>query len=703
MAKSKKEKKSVVNEPDSLFSRIDNKIQDSINDSSVWGDKQNKWYKLRMRIKKDKTFPFVGSSNIRMPTGETKIRKQKAALHNSVFGIRPVVQVIPSPSGSMDVAQKIEKFLDHIIMDKIKMDVKSVISIDQTLEKGFYLMKPYWKYETMNRIEEFGLEDLSQEETIAFFSPETPREMLLQFAVEKLEVDMHERVQEDNTKAIEKAIDELLSGKDSVKITLVDVICDYPDVALASPERVYVPSDSGYDPQECSFIVHEFFLPLRTLQQNVYGKGWDESAVNEITEKQGVDTQKLTDVSKDQREGIDRLNNPSKLVKVWEYYGWEDINGDGEDEKALITLAPEFSKTLRKITLPYDSGKFPFVKLFWELTDDRWFAHRGIIEIIEDLIKEIDIQHMQKLDNQTIRNAPMFAYRAGMVNPNLVQFTPGQGIPIHGMNPLGDTLAIMNNSNSNVEFSYDKEEQILEGKVQELIGQVDFTLQSQINRRQPRTLGEVELQSQNQQTVFSLDASLVRNSFEQVFNWVWDLWSQFGEDQYEFAYFGKEGWEKIKLTREETQGKWKITVRGNDQNTNPQVQMQKANMIMQMSTNPMALQTGVINPQNLAEAYKRAYQEMDIPNWETLVNMKPQPPQQPQQPLIVPKFSDLEEGEQAQVLPQFGIQPDVQSMQLKQELEIAKVRHEQQTDEKELQIKEAQVYAQAQKQQSRKS
>lgn len=702
MAKAKRDKKAINNEPDAIFASINGKIQDSISDSTQWATKQNTWHKLRMRIKKEKTFPFVGSSNIRIPTAETKIRKIKAALHNSIFGIRPVVQVIPSPSGSMDVARKIEKFLDHLIVDKMKLNMKSVIALDQSLEKGFELFKPYWKYETMNRIEEFGLEDMSQEEAIAFFSPETPVEMLVTHLVEKLEVDTHERVVEENQKAVEKAIAELKSGKESVKITLVDVLCDYPDVALCSPERVYVPSDSGYDPQECSFLVHEFFLPLRTLKMNVYGKGWDESAVNEISSKKGIDTQKLTDITKDQREGISRLNNPSELVKVWEFYGWEDINGDGEEEKCLVTLAPEFAKTLRKITLPYDNGLFPFVKLFWELTDDRWFAHRGIVEIIEDLIKEIDIQHMQKLDNQTIRNAPMFVYRAGMVNPNLVQFIPNQGIPVHGMNPLSDTLNILNNSNSNVEFSYEKEEQILEGKVQELIGQVDFTLQSQINRRQPRTLGEVELQSQNQQMVFSLDASLCKDAFEKVFNWVWDLWSQFGQDVYEFAYFGKEGWEKIRMTREETQGKWTITVRGNDQNTNPQVRLQKANMIMQMSSNPVALQTGVVTPIHLAEAYKRAYQELDVPNWEMLFDQQPKPQQAPQEPLIVPKFADLEEGEQAQILPQFGIQPDIASMQLKKQQELSELQHEQQYGEKELQLKEAELYARSQERESKR-
>jgi hypothetical protein len=450
-------------------------------------------------------------------------------------------------------------------------------------------------------------------------------------------------------------------------------------------------------------------------------------AVDEIESYKDADITKMTDISKDKREGISRLNNPSELVKVWEFYGWQDINNDGVEEKALITIAPEFSKVLRKITLPYDSGKFPFIKLFYELTDDRWFSHRGIIEIIEDIIKEIDIQHMQKLDQQTIRNAPMFVYRAGMVNPNLVQFIPNQGVPIHGMNPLNDTLQILNNNNPNVEFSYDKEEQILEGKIQELVGQIDFTLQSQINKRQPRTLGEVELQAQSQQTVFSLDSEMVRDSMSELFNWIWDLWCQFGSDEYEFSYFGKEGWEQIRLSREEIQGKWNITIRGNDNNTNPQVRVQKAQTIIQMSANPIAIQMGVVGPMQIMEAYKRAYQEMDIPDYQKLIMEQPQPipppqeQQKPQEPLIVPKFADLEEGEQAQVLQSLGIQPDIESMRLKKMQELAELQHtvklgENQTDlekvrlsfeaaktQREFQLKEAELNARSQERRSKQT
>ena len=680
-----KEKKPVVRNEDSdstILKNIDAMIEESISQTGNWADNQSKWHKLRMRIKKIKTFPFVNCSNIRIPTAEIKLRKLKAALYNVVFGIRPVVQVVPSPSGTVQLARKIEKFLDHLIMDVIKVQKKSIIAIDQELEKGFYLLKPYFKVEIIKRVEDFSLEDLSVQEALWVFSTQTSPEQIKQAIIEKMEVDMSEKVAEENSEAIEKAVVEILSGKDKIKMTLQDVICDYPDVALADPERVYVPSDSGVDPQNCRFIVHEFFLPFDQVKKNAELKNWSKLSIEDIDDLKDVDIDTSTDVDKNLREGIERINNPSNLVMIWEYYGWYDLNDDGVEEKVVITIAPDFDKILRKITLPFNNGKFPFVKLAYEYTDDRWFSHRGIPEILEDIIKEIDTQHMQKIDNQTIRNAPMFTYRAGMVNPNLVKFIPGQGIPVQGMNPLTDTLAILNNNNPNVEFSYEREQMVLETKIEELIGQVDFTLQSMINKRQPRTLGEVQLQQQNMQMVFSLDASMHTEAFADLFNWIWDLWCQYGPEEYEFAYFGKQGWEKLKLNREEIQGHYKITVRGNDQNTNPQVRLQKAQMVMMAALNPIALQTGVIKPWHLAETFDLLYKELDIPESQRLhedpqqlFQMAQQQPPPP--PPVKVGMQDLEDGEKAQVVARLGLKPDMQGRALKSSAIIQEKESEQ--------------------------
>ena len=682
--------------PKDLVSQIRQKIDDSIALTTKWEQDNVKWYRMRYRIKKEKNFPFVGCANIRMPTIETKIRKLKAALVNVVFGIRPIVQAIPSPKGSWETAYKIEKFLDHLIMDVMDVKPKSIIGIDRSLEKGFYLFKPHWRTDIIKRIEEYSIDELSIQEAQQLYSPQTTPEMISKALVEKFDIDLNKKVAQENRAAVEKAVADIEAGKTSIKMDILDVTYDYPDVALCEPERTYVDAEAGYDPQSAECIVHEFELDYHQVKVNGDTRGWDIAEIEDLDatyqrytgdKSKTEENRKQLDTEKDLREGIDRLNKSSK-IKIWEAYGWFKLKENGELIKSVITIAPDFNKILRKISLPFYSGKYPFVKLFYELTDDRWFSHRGIPELIEDIVKEIDIQHCQKLDQQTMRNTPMFTHRAGMVNKNAMQFIFGQSLPVQGMQALDDIIKPLNNSNPSVEFSYEREQMLLETKVEELIGQVDFSLHSMINKRQPRTLGEVELQNQNMQQVFSLDADLFRGSFQQLFNWIWELWCQYGDDEYEFAYFGQDGLEPIKLTKEEIQGKYSIKVRGNDQNTNPQTKIQKAQAVFTTMQNEAAFQMGVIKPHHVAAAYDYMFKALDIPDHQKLhedpqqmfkqfqeAQKQPPPPPPPDTKI---DLDDLTDKEVAQILAKHGIQPDMEGRQLKSGAKIQGKQSEQQ-------------------------
>jgi len=647
---------------ENLFSDIEKQIQESIGNTATWSSNQNKWHKLRMRIKKTKTFPFIGSSNIRMPTVEIKLRKLKAALVNTIFGIRPIVNVVPSPSGDWDTAKKIEKFLDHLIMDVMSFKSKGIIAIDQALEKGFYLLKPFWRIEVVKREEKFDIKKLSIEELVQLFDINTKTEDIIQAIISKVNVDMGDMVAEDNLKVLDFVVKEILSGKDEVEFLVKDIIYDSPDVALVSPERVYVPTESGYDPQEAVSITHEFFLPLHQIKINAEEKGWNPEVIEDISALKGTENNKLTDMQKNTREGIERLNESNSLVRVWETYGWLDIDGNGQKVKAKVTSFPDFRKVARRARMDSFSGEYPFVKLFYELIDDRWFAHRGLGEILEDLVKEIDVQHNMKIDYQTMRNAPTIIYRAGMINPSNVGASPAQAIPVNGLNPLEDTIRVLNTHNPNVEFSYEREQQILQSQIEEMVGQIDFTLQSQINRREPRTLGEVQLQQQNANQVFSLDAAMFIEQFSKLFNMIFNLWSKLGSDEYEFNYFGDstQG-ETIKLTKEEIQGKYTITVRGNDTNTNPQIKMQKAQQILMATTNPIYLQAGLVGPAQMAAGLRRFFKELEVENWEEYINKNPQQQEQSPADRIKMAMADLTESEQAQVLQSIGIYPDLEA------------------------------------------
>jgi hypothetical protein len=405
----------------------------------------------------------------------------------------------------------------------------------------------------------------------------------------------------------------------------------------------------------------------------------DKSAMDDIDFYRDMDLQDERNVNftKDMREGISRINNPSRYVRVIDLYAHYDLDGNGIPEKCHFLLAPDFSVILKKQRLENDSQKFPFVRFATEVTDNRWFSARGYPEHLEDLSKEIDAQHNQKIDSQTIRNAPMFVFRSGIVNPRLVKFIPGQGIPVPGTTPLADAIQPLNNTNQSAEFSYEREELLLKTVIQEYLGQMDYSVQSMINKRQPRTLGEVQMQAQASNMVFSLDASMFANSLGELFNLILEFCQQYMPERVFTIVVGQDGAQLLNLSRDEIQGKFHIFCRGNDINSNPQLREQKALMKVQMLLNPILLQSGVVTPANIFNIVKNYLQSSGELTWQTMIT-PPQPLPPPPPPVKV-GMKDLEDGEKAQVLSRMGIKPDIGGRALKSEAILQEKGVEQET------------------------
>jgi hypothetical protein len=655
---------------DELYNEIADEVTEAKSNTENWKLKHDKFYRLRFRVKKSKTFPFTGCSNLRLPTIETYIRKAKSALIGIYSNIKPRMQVIPQTDQDLNKANKIEKFLDYLADYKMYLLEKLILGCDKMLEKGFFVAKVCWAMKDRTYQEEFNLKDIPMQEAMMLFDTNVPDEAIVQQVVKKLNVDMSETVMEENLQSIQGAVRKIRSGKDNIKVTLKDELYNAPEVYICDPASIYVPADAGIDVQELRWICHEYYEPIEVVKQRAAEGLYDKKVIDDIIDLKDVDDigrdawknqDDISETTKDQREGIDRINNPSHLVKIWEVYKyWNPTEGEPEQKWQFI-LAPEFHKILKKQVHPYDHQKFPFVRFSSETVDDRWFSPRGIPEHLEDLSKEIDAQHNQKLDNQTIRNAPMFKFRSGVVNPKLVKFIPAQGIAVSGMQPLDDSIKLMDNANANVEFSYEREEMLLKTDIQEYLGQVDYSLQSMINKRQPRTLGEVQMQAQNANQVFSLDASMWTMSLSEVFTQMLELCQQYMPERVFALVTGQDDLEPIHMTRDEIQGKYNIVCRGNDTNTNPYVKAQKSQMRVQLLINELMLQTGVITPPNIYNIIKRYLQDDGEIAWKELISM-PQPPQQPQPPpaatLIKPNYDDLTDAEQAQVLVSAGVQPD---------------------------------------------
>lgn len=669
----KKEKEKITKPPSQetidLFEELYSDIESAKDDASTWRDNTDTFYRLRMRFKKTKNFPFAGCSNLRLPTIETYIRKAKAGLLAIYNNIKPRMMVVPQSDGNMEKAQRIEKFLDWVCDTKIHLLEKLAVAVDRMLERGFVLLKVVWRMEDVTKTETIRLDELKPEESSALSDPNVSDDQIIEYVIKKYDIDMSETVADENMENVIKAVNKLRSGEKVVNLEFKDELYNAPDVVVVDPLYAGVPSDSGRDPQSARMIYHEYYEPYNTLKCKARYGILDKEAVDNIDV---IKTTSLKDTyllknTQEAKEGISVEGNPSDSIKVIDLYRYYDLNNDGYEEKCHFLLAPEYKQVLKKQVLENDSQKFPFVRMDTEIIDDRWYSPRGYPQHLEDTSKEIDAQHNQKIDNQTIRNAPMFVFRSGIINPRLVKFIPGQGIPVPGMTPLDDAIKLLDNQNPNIEFSYEREELLLKTVIQEYLGQVDYSTQSMINKRQPRTLGEVQMQAQAANTVFALDAALFTSALSELFTQILDLCQQYMPERVFTLVTGEDGVEPLHLSRDEIQGKYFIICRGNDMNSNPMLRAQKSLARVQVLLNPLMMQMGVVNPGNAYNILKRYLQDDGELAWKGMISMpKPQLPQPPPAAaLIKPQFDELTDLEQAQVLASAGVKPDPQGRALK--------------------------------------
>lgn len=669
---------------DTIAKDILTDISQSESIKTRWAQKMDFYYRLRYRLRRIKDWPFIGCSNLGLPTIEKFLRKIKASLFNVFWGIRPHSIMIPEGPQSFDIAMRLEHYVDWLLETKIKFANKLSIAIDKMEEKGFSVLEPLWVIRDEKRKFDIDLAGLSPDMIQLVFSAiDTQDDSTVDQIAKLFDVDMSETVRQENLNYLKDALTKLRSGQTKVQVTVCDETYNNVDINVHDPENVYVPIDSGIDPQTCRYVAYEVYEPWNIVKQKAQSGIYDSDVfdsmeayrkMGQTSPSQGKDSfnpDRTSDVLKDQREGIQRANNQSKCVKLLRCYAWYDLDGDGIEERNVFILAPEWKKCLKAFPFPYAHRQWPCIRLNSEMVDDRWYSCRGIPEMLEDIAKEIDTQHNQRIDSQTIRNVPMFTYRSGVVNSRFVKFTPGQAIPVNGLTPLDDAIKVLRNESSNAEFSYKDEEMMLKLEVADLYGITDFSTQSVVNRRQPRTASEVMAQQQSGSVIFSLDSLLLSESLSELLTQVVQLIQQYLPDKVFFSVVGEGA--TAHLSREEIQGGWLVRPRGNDINTNPQKRLEMSQAKHAFLVQQYNVESGIVTPVNAYLSLKEYLQYTGDVNWQQKISM-PQPPPPPQPPPAIQNiktnFDELTDLEQAQVLQSAGVKPDMQGRLLHRQEDI---------------------------------
>lgn len=519
-------------------------------------------------------------SNINIPLTDSRIRAIKPIFKRAVFSVTPIATFQPLEGEDPELCRRVESFYDWLV--RIRMTrTRKVMSFlcDGFLQYGFGFIECTWKYKTERVTRKLDLSNLG-----AADRDQVRDEEVEQAAISQLGLNPE---YEDDAKAITSVVQQFRAGKDFIEASLQKVVYDAPQWEYVPPWDVIVPWDAFDDVDRAPWLTRVLHMRPQELKDEAAQDRYEQDVVNDICKNFYVkkastfpSTQMtMLEADKAIREGIAREEQSPNYIEVWRRYGWQDINGDGLDERVVTDFHAGTNKVLRHWAFPYDHGEWPLVKINAEDNEDRWYAARGYPELLWDLQDEINATHNMWIDRQVLTNALPFKYREGTQdNPTKLQPQPGSGIPVKRM----DDFEMLNWPI--IDFTFDSQERVLKAWADEYTGNPGLAFNNVVNRVERRTAREVDEISVNAEGIASDDVGNFQDGLSRLHWQTLRLWKQYGPEWVEVRASPKA--QPIRVSKVDLDGKFSLFPTGHLENSNPAVRKQTLLNDMALAANP---------------------------------------------------------------------------------------------------------------------
>lgn len=385
-----------------------------------------------------------------------------------------------------------------------------------------------------------------------------------------------------------------------------------PMVERVALEDVVIVGGEG-DPQKADAVIQQYWLTSSELwsyaDQKIFRKDIVEDVINSgkdsKTGSDGTGAIKQRQVEQGGQADVDKQTETDRY-KVLEAYIKYDCDGSGIASDLIVWVHEASKKILRATYLRrvMPTGLIPYFNIAFHHRHGTEYAV-GLVELLYSLGKEMDAMHNIKIDVGIISSIPFGFYKptAASLKDNKLPLEPGALIPVD--NPQTDVF--FPNLGLRTSFGF-QEEQALQVQVERLTSISDLNLGIVGGQGVTRTATGTR--------ALLGEASNNLNVYIQRMNRGWRraLRYLFAQLQYrlpagfQFRVLGDDGnhyWKQIK-SREEIQGMFDFELEANSANSNKQIQIEQANMLYQMTQNPIDLQLGLITPLERYEAL--AYQ-----------------------------------------------------------------------------------------------
>ena len=560
-----------------------NSLWNSANaDKTEWLDRQEEYlsqYDEFLDI--DPQGLFETSSNLRVPMTLWVSRTYHSRFLQTLISPEPSLSVKARRSEYMDVEQDIEDFLKYTLTEWINKNKGIEETLDQWvwswITTGIGYIKNRWHKEYQRYVDVV----------------ETEVEGPTQFVIgpDGNEVEVPTKVKQENAVKVSKEIHN----------------CPMGDFILA--EDLAVIGEDIVDIDGADGVIHRQWMTMSDLYTLADRGIFDAEAVEQVID--GGDVSKSAAQGGNLKQARQQDSGESQLDKSYDHDRYEileaylsmDVDGSGINTDVIVWVDTKAKVLLRATYLRrvYKNGSRPFSAVcFHKRSGTNSHMPVGLVEMLSSIQRELDAIHNMRIDFGMISSMPFGFYRASSsIDPVNISLEPATLIPVDNPNDV-----VFPNLGNRTIFGLQEESQLYV-MVERLTGMSDLSLGS-MSGRQGATRTATGTRALIAESNINMDVPLKRlnRGWKRFLENLLDMCQQRTPKGFEYRVAGGDGlarYMKI-MGDQDLAGDYGIEVSPNTSASNPQVRLENASQVLQITQNPLYIQMGVVTPQNMYEA-----------------------------------------------------------------------------------------------------
>jgi len=300
----------------------------------------------------------------------------------------------------------------------------------------------------------------------------------------------------------------------------------------------------------------------------------------------------------EQEEAIPSYEDKYEIYECWLDY---DYDGDGVDERMVVTFHLETGTILRAQFNPYWHRRKPFREFIYWPRSDRFYGI-GIASMIEQIQDEVSTLHNQGIDNRTATNTRMWEVLRGSTADRTFDGTaPGRKIKV---DRLGEEIRPLEFASK--QDGYSDAENNAVRYAQHRTGVSDFLSGTDMGGGGRETATTTMVKMQEARTRFNWTMDSARQALSDIAQMTLSLLQQFGDDRRLDGLMDEAAADRVAeflaLDQQEVQDRTQVTVTASTASLNKEAEKQNLIALVQLMTQhtlqfEMPLVQLMLNPQ----------------------------------------------------------------------------------------------------------